>query len=204
MRRWIVMAMAVVMLGAMSAGALADDTTEATDDGATEVTRTLSDAQLFKARMLADYFAPVDGDGEALTDEVPAEEPTETSCEPAGDEVVEGASAADLLCGEIVALRTGEDTVGWGAIYKLMLLWQASQPSEEDLASGAERTTFDDFITDLRETSEDGGWGFGKLFKELRDEGYDWGDTHKNLGQLNKETKAEERAERKAAKKGDS
>ena len=195
MKRWVMLAMVVVLLGAMSAGALADDSEATGDDAGSETTKTLSDAQLFKARMIADYFAPSEGDDEAPALDVEEDESTETSCEPTGDEAVEGASDADLLCAEIVLLRTGEDTVGWGAIYKLMLLAQAWGEDEE--------MSLDDVITRLRENSDDGGWGFGKAFKELRDEDYEWGDTHTNLGQLNKETKAEERAERKAAKKGD-
>jgi hypothetical protein len=196
MKRWVMLAMVVVLLGAMSAGALADDTDVAPDDAGSETTKTLSDAQLFKARMIADYFAPSDAAGDD-TGEGEAEEPTETSCdpvesvEPVAEDAVDEPPTAGDLCVQIVALRTGEDTVGWGAIYKLMLLSQAWE------------IPLDEVVTTLRENSDDGGWGFGKSFKELRDDDYDWGDTHKNLGQLNKEKKAEERAERKAAKKGD-
>jgi hypothetical protein len=196
MKRWVMLAMVLVLLGAMSAGALADDTEVAPDDAGAEPTRALSDAQLFKARMIADYFAPSDATGDD-TGEGEAEEPTETSCdpvesvEPVAEDAVEEPPTAGDLCVQIVALRTGEDTVGWGAIYKLMLLSQAWE------------IPLDEVVTTLRENSDDGGWGFGKSFKELRDDDYDWGDTHKNLGQLNKEKKAEERAERKAAKKGD-
>jgi hypothetical protein len=199
MKRWVMLAMVVVLIGAMSAGALADDSEATGDDAGSETTKTLSDAQLFKARMIADYFAPSDDTSDG-TAEGEAEEPTETSCEPAepvepveavAEEAVEGPPTAGDLCVQIVALRTGEDTVGWGAIYKLMLLAQAWE------------MPLDEVVTTLRENSDDGGWGFGKSFKQLRDDDYEWGDTHTNLGQLNKETKAEERAERKAAKKGD-
>ncbi len=154
MKRIFAVVLTTVLLGSVAGAALADDEAPEAED--TETTTELSDAQMWKAKMIADYFVEDEGDVEALTD-------------------------------EIIEVRTGDPAVGWGALYKLMLLSKAN-----DMSLGDYLATMDG----------DGGWGFGKLFKALDDDQKSLlADTPKNLGQANKQAKAEERAERKAHKK---
>lgn len=157
MKRIFAVVLATVLLGSAAGAALADD--EAAESEDTETTTELSDAQMWKAKMIADYFV------ENPDDEVEVEE----------------------LTGDILEVRTGDPAVGWGALYKLMLL------------SKANGMTLNDYLGTM---DGDGGWAFGKRFKDLGDDQKDLLiDTPKNLGQANKQAKAEERAERKAHKK---
>ena len=141
MRRLFIIGASAVLLGSMVPIALADDTP--TTDEEVPAERVLSEAQMRKAQLIADYFAPDEGSEGDVT----AEEDTVT---------VE----------RIIELRTGVPAVGWGALYKLLLLEAAGIDVDRD----------------------EGGWGFGIHFKELRDNG-DWPseDTPKNLGQLMKQ-----------------
>ncbi len=145
-RRILVIGVSALLVGSMTSIAVAEE--GPTDDGlSTE--KTLSDAQMRKAEMIADYFAPEDASEEDIAASVEA----------------------------IIELRTGEPAVGWGALYKLMLLSEAGVSIDEM-------------------TAED-GWGFGKYFKELREEDPDWlGDTPKNLGQLKKQQRDQEKADK--------
>ena len=135
----------------MAGAAVADDDVTETPEAESEAPHELNDAQMFKATMIADYFAGEDATEEDLQASVDA----------------------------ILEYRTGEEKVGWGAIYKLMLLSEAGVEVE---------------------MGED-GWGFGQYFKQLRDEDPEWlGDAPKNLGQLKKQARQEAKAERKANK----
>ena len=71
------------------------------------------------------------------------------------------------------------------------------------VATGGDDQTLTDFLTSMQ---DEGGWAFGKRFKALDEEArtkLDDADLPKNLGQANKQAKAEERAERKANKDND-
>jgi opacity protein-like surface antigen len=171
MKRMLVVALAAILVATVAGAALADDESPESED--TDTTAVLSDAQMWKARMIADYFV---------------DEPSE--------EVDEEATAAaiDGLTDEIVGARTGQPSVGWGALYKVMQLW---------VATGDEDQTLTDFVTAMQ---DEGGWAFGKRFKALDEEQrtkLDDADLPKNLGQANKQAKAEERAERKANRNDD-
>lgn len=161
MRRLFIVALATTLLGSTMGIAFAED--EVIDGEDTEIA-VMSETQLWKARMIADYFIPEDAE------------------DPDGD--------AEALTDEVVEARTGEPSVGWGALYKVMQLW---------VATGEEDETLTDFITKLE---GEGGWAFGKRFKALDDDQrtkLDEADLPKNLGQAQKQAKAEERALRKAA-----
>lgn len=169
MRRLFIVALAATLVGSVMGTAFADD--EVTEGDGTD-TALHSEAQLWKARMIADYFIP------EPTDEGAAEAPADE----------------DPLVYEIIEARTGEPAVGWGALYKVMQLW---------VATGGEDESLTDFIGMLE---EDGGWAFGKRFKALDDEQrtkLDEADLPKNLGQAQKQAKAEERASKKANKDND-
>jgi len=161
MKRIFAVVLTTVLLGSVAGAALADD--EAAESEDTETTTELSDAQLWKAKMIAGYFVE-DNEDEAVVE-----------------------ADVEALTEVIIDVRTGEPAVGWGALYKLMLLSKANEMS----------------LTDYLATMDgDDGWGFGKRFKTLNDDQKALlADTPKNLGQANKQAKAEERAERKAHKK---
>jgi hypothetical protein len=95
----------------------------------------------------------------------------------------------DLLAEEVLAVRVGEP-VGWGALYKLMQLSTANGMSLSEY---------------LATIDGDGGWAFGKRFKGLDDDQrqvLEDADVPRNLGQANKQAKAEERALKRALKNG--
>jgi hypothetical protein len=164
MKRIVMVLMATVLLGAAAGAAMAgDDALEAPQTEDTSTSTSLSDAQTWKAEVIADSFV--------------------------ADDAEEG--EAQALTEEIVAARTGEPSVGWGALYKVMQLWVATGEDGEDLTT---------FMSNLR---DEGGWAFGKRFKELepdQQEKLDAADLPKNLGQAQKQAKAEERALKKANK----
>lgn len=151
MRKLLALVAAVAMFGSMGA-ALADDEDPGTT---TQDDVKLAAIQEYKARMLADFF----------TDRLVNDGAT--------TEATEGDGADDTLYDEIVALRTGDElTVGWGALYKLLLIAEATGSP----------------LSDVVAMRGDGGWGFGKIFKELRDGESEWrGDTPRNLGQFKKQ-----------------
>ena len=140
-KRWIAALMAAALVMAMAGTAMAAD---AEESDSTE----LNEVQMLRASALAGYFAPAE-EGEDPSDE-----------------------DVEALTETIVSLRHGEDrSVGWGVLYKLLLL---SEFSEMGLSEYVE--------------SFDGGWGLGKLMKEARDEDPEWtGDKPKNLGQWKKQ-----------------
>jgi hypothetical protein len=158
MKRWIVLMVAAAMVLSAGAIALADDHGADVGD-----LGELNDKQQLRAENLASYFAPRLAEADAEPDEVEA-------------------STQELL-DQVVEYRTGDDRIGWGAMYKLMLL---AEYRGEDLAS---------VVADLQ---ADGGWGFGKAFKEVRnnDEWAATSDTPKNFGQFKKQ-------QRNAASSGD-
>ncbi|HSJ70138.1 MAG TPA: hypothetical protein VLA29_00640 [Acidimicrobiia bacterium] len=164
MRRLFIVALAATLVGSAVGTALAED--EGTEGDGTEST-VLSEAQMWKARMIADYFIP----------------------EPTDEDASEAETGDDPLVDEIVEARTGEPAIGWGALYKVMQLW---------VATGGEDQTLTDFIGMLE---EDGGWAFGQRFKALDDDQrtkLEEADLPRNLGQAQKQAKAEERALKKA------
>jgi hypothetical protein len=104
MRRLFIVALATTLLGSTMGIAFADD--EVTDGEDTE-SAVISETQLWKARMIADYFIPEDAE------------------DPDGD--------AEALTDEVVEARTGEPAIGWGALYKVMQLWVATGDEDESL-----------------------------------------------------------------------
>ncbi len=149
MRRLFVVAMAAALVVSAAAIATADD--GVTDTETTE----LNEKQQLRAERLADYFGPRLAGEDADSDVVDAE-------------------TTELL-DQVVEFRTGDERVGWGALYKLMLL---AEYEGTDLATVAEG---------LR--ADGGGWGFGKAFKELRGDA-EWAessDTPRNFGQWKKQ-----------------
>ena len=157
----------------MSAVAFADDETpNPKDDTSTESVdhgAELADKQIQRAHLLVEFFAPRLTGGEDVAE---------------GAEPGDGDAAADALYDKIVALRTGDPVVGWGALYKLMSLAEYRGESLTDLVAGFE--------------SE--GWSFGQSLKETRG---DDGDTPRNLGQFKKEQRETERPKPKPKTKDD-
>jgi hypothetical protein len=92
-----------------------------------------------------------------------------------GDEPEDGET--DAAIDEIVELRTGDPAVGWGAMFKLLQLAKAT---------GTE-LSLTEYMAEIR---SEGGWAFGRRFKELDDEQRgNLDDTAKNLGQLKQQAK---------------
>ena len=176
MRRWLAPLFAAMLLAAMTTVAMADDDVSEVDD-TVEDQGELADKQLQRARSLATYFSvilPAAPSDEGADDAIVGDATGPCTVEEIGESEAldEGAEA---LCEVLVGLRTGDEKVGWGAMYKLLLLAQGNDVSLTELL--AEYAASDD------------GWGFGKAFKELRDgDDPDWlGDTPKNLGQFKKQ-----------------
>jgi hypothetical protein len=160
MRRLLVLLAAITVLGSMGA-AIADDDVDGLDDDST--TTELNATQDLKARMLAEYFSERLGGGSGDGQDVAGDD---------GEVAGEDVTPADALFEEIVALRTGDDTVGWGALYKLLLIAEANETT----------------LADVVQTYGEDGWGFGQIFKALREENAEWrGDTPRNLGQFKKQ-----------------
>jgi hypothetical protein len=146
MKRLIVLVALVMAMAVLAPAAFADDTD--VDAGEFEMDRsTLSDAQMWKARMIADYFAGF-----------PPEKVADS--EPAAEEADEELDAT--LLPDVLALRS---TTGWGAVFKLMMYAAAIGEDPSDIGP---------FV-------DDGGYGFGSLFKDLEFDG-----EFTNLGQLQK------------------
>ena len=174
MRRWLVLVLSMLLVGSVSAAAFADETTDG-DDHAVEFTDELNDKQMQRAHMLATYFAPRLSGG----DEGPADG------EPEG--TVGEAAAVEALYEEFIDLRSGDDVVGWGALYKLTMLAEyRDQPLADVIA----------------EFEADGG-AFGQALKKMREDD-EWqfeNDTPRNLGQFKKEQRAEQAEPKKKDKK---
>lgn len=160
MKRFAVIAAAVALFATSATLALADDSDVDADASEMEAmeARELNDAQMLKAWLLAEFLVGDD-----------AEEGDEPGAE--GDELDPTEAALEA----IIELRTGETVAGWGAIFKLVQLANATD------------TTLEDLLADVE--ADGGGWAFGKRFKELEDGAID-GDAPKNLGQLKKANKA--------------
>ena len=164
MRRWPVLAVSMLLVGSMSAMASADDTTDG-DDHAAEFTEELNDKQMQRAHLLSAYFAPrLSGYGEG-----PADEESE--------ETVGEDAAVEALYEEYIDFRSGDDVVGWGALYKLTMLAEYRDRPLADVVA--------EFEAD--------GWAFGQALKEMRedDEWQSESNTPRNLGQFKKEHRAE-------------
>lgn len=174
MRRWLVLALSMLLVGSVSAVAFADDTTDG-DDHVVESTDELNDKQMQRAHMLAAYFAPRLSDD----DEGPAGEESE--------ETVGEDAAVEALYEEFLDLRSGDDVVGWGALYKLTLLAEY----------------LDRPLADVVAEFEADGWAFGQALKQMRedDEWQSENDTPRNLGQFKKDQRAERTEPKKKDKK---
>lgn len=192
MRRWLALALTAMMVTAMTTVAMADDEVPEFDD-TVEDQGELADKQLQRARSLATYFSAI-----LPAAAIPEDAPDDATQEPSAACLVENAEeagtvddAASALCEVLVGLRTGDERVGWGAMYKLLLLSQAKDISLTEL------------LAEYSDTDE--GWGFGKAFKELRDgDNPDWrGDTPKNLGQFKKQERNEKSPHERGPKKKD-
>lgn len=148
--RWMAAVLAAALLMAMGGTALADEG----EGEAPKEELESSDVQVLRAWRLAEYFAPAEE----------GEEPDE------GD--------VEALAETIALLRDGEDrSVGWGVLYKLLLI---ADYYESDLGTYLDGAEFDE------------GWGLGKILKELRQDP-DWpGDNPKNFGQWKKQQKQAE------------
>ena len=159
MRKLLTLLAVITVLGSMGA-AIADDDVDGGEDSAIELNAT----QTLKAQLLAEYFSERLGGGTG-----------DGTTETGASAVESDTTPADALFEEIVMLRTGDEVVGWGALYKLLLIAEANDTTLADVVS---------------EYGED-GWGFGKIFRELREnaeDGTDWrGDTPRNLGQFKKQ-----------------
>lgn len=105
-----VIGVTTALLGVTAAVAVADDVTEVEQPEETEVIE-LSDAQMRKARLIADYFTP---------DEVKAQDEVDTDDD--------GEAVVDPVLDTVLEFRS---QTGWGAVYKLMLLAQAGVDIEE-------------------------------------------------------------------------
>ena len=165
MRRWLVLTVALLLVGSMSAVAFADDEAPEGDESV-ECSGELADKQMQRAHMLAEFFAPrLSGDVETVEGGEP-------------EEVADEDPAIDALTGEIVDLRIGDEVVGWGALYKLLLLAEYREQTLTDTVAGFEGD----------------GWGFGQYLKEMRgdDEWQSENDTPRNLGQFKKEQRVEQ------------
>jgi len=145
MRRIAIIAIAAALFASTAAIALADDTDA--DPEASE-TSVFSEAQLWKAKLLADYVL---GD----------------TADPA---------AAEAITEVIKGLRTGEPAVGWGAMFKLLQLEKATGTSLADLLLAAEGQdgwafgrAFRALTPDQRKNLDDTPKNFGQLKKQQTD-----------------------------------
>ncbi len=111
MKRLSIIAIAAALFASTAAIAIADDTDV---DAETAETHALSESQLLKAKLLADYWVDDDADEEAV-------------------------EAAVL---ELTALRTGETVVGWGAMFKLLQLEKATDMTLAELVEAKKTSGF--------------------------------------------------------------
>lgn len=150
MKRWATLALSGVLVLSMTALAVADEAEEA------EAPSELNDKQVQRALSLAEFFAIRGGD------EDPEFDPE---------------AATTDLNDIVVELRTGDDSTGWGVIYKLLLL---AEYNGQDL---------DELVTELRSDSD--GWKLGQWLKTMRqdEEWQNGSDTPKNFGQFKKQQK---------------
>lgn len=150
MKRWTTLALSGALVLSMTALAVADEVDDA------EAPSELNDKQVQRALSLAEFFAIRGGD------EDPEFDPE---------------AATSDLNDSIVELRTGEDTTGWGVIYKLLLL---AEYHGQDL---------DELAAELRADGD--GWKLGQWLKTMRqdEEWQDGSDTPKNFGQFKKQQK---------------
>lgn len=149
MRRMFIIGMATVVLAVPSALALADDDVdEAGPTDENEVVE-LSDAQMRKAMLIADYFTPDEGETE---DEVDTGDDDEDVVDPVLETVLE--------------LRS---QTGWGAVYKLMLLAQAGVDIEELDGEWGFGRHFKNLTPDQSAAIADAPKNLGQLKKQERE-----------------------------------
>ena len=146
MKRLILLVALVMAMAVLAPAAFADDDVSESED--TEMTeKVLSAAQVWKAKMIADYIA--------------------------GDE------ATEEQVDEVVAFRTGDPAIGWGAYFKLASYANAMGISVADLLR-------------IHPPGPD-GYDFGEIKKELTDDQLELlMEGPKNLGQLQKSVKGDE------------
>jgi hypothetical protein len=173
MKRMTILVAVAALFVSTATIALAGDA----EDGAESVpeaseVRELNETQMWKVILLADYW---------LSGSEAEEDSTEgTAAEP-------GPTIED----EIVALRTGEIVVGWGAMFKLM-----------QLAKAHPATTLSALVEQIKDADE--GWAFGRRFKELDDGQSELArpeGSAKNFGQLKKLDRVENGTHTKKPKK---
>lgn len=146
MRRFAYLGVLALIVGAVIPAALADE-------GDDEASPELSAAQQLKVELIADYFAP--GFAEDPEDEEAVEE-TRSSLEE-----------------HVVGLRTGDPTVGWGAMFKLMAF------------ADAMGMTVDELLATVPIVDGEYEFSFGQMRKSLSDDELDHlGDGARNFGQL--------------------
>jgi len=177
MKRVAIFATVLLLILSLTAIAFAGDTSDATDEDSASTEVELATAQLRKAQVIADYFAPFYVPTGEASDEFP--EITGPCTETDDVDACEAgllATATGDLTETIVMLRVAEPSIGWGAMYKLMQI------------ASAQEMTIDELLAEIG-TNEDGDYdfGFGQLRKELSSDEIDiLSETPKNLGQLKK------------------
>ena len=119
----------------------------------------------------------------ALAEEHGAGTSTDETRAPSDAQVRKAQLLADYMIGdattpldEIIALRTGDTIVGWGAMFKLVQLAKAPDTP---------------LLADLLAEFDEDGWAFGRRFKALSDPPWELlDDAPRNLGQLMKQQRA--------------
>jgi len=139
MKRIALIAIAVTLFASTATIAVADDTDVDADAGET---RELSDAQLLKAKLLADYRVEDDSDDAAVEEAVL----------------------------EITALRTGETVIGWGAMFKLLQLEKATDMTLAELVEAKQTSGFGWMFREYGVDKKDGDTpkNLGQLKKQNR------------------------------------
>ena len=150
MKRLILLLALVMAMAVLAPVAFADDADDLEGADIEMEEKEPSAAQLWKAQMIADYFA-----GILLKDVV--------SSEPVAEEAPRELNLT--LLPNVLELRS---TAGWGAVFKLMMYAAATGEDPSDIGPSV----------------DDGGYGFGNLFKGVEFEG-----EFTNLGQLQKSYK---------------
>ncbi|GMQ98153.1 MAG: hypothetical protein BMS9Abin17_0659 [Acidimicrobiia bacterium] len=188
MKRVTILTTVLLFILSFSAIAFAGDEADDSGDDSASTEVELATAQLRKAQVIADYFAPF---------YVPTgEESTEGTALCTEAENVD-ACEADLIAAAtgdltetIVMLRTGEPSIGWGALYKLMQI------------AAARDMTVGELLEEIGQ-DEDGGYdfGFGQLRKTLSPDEMDTlNETPRNLGQLKKQAREADGDQNRSAK----
>jgi len=145
-RRMFVVGVTTVLLAVPGAVAVADDDVDGVEQAEETEVVELSEAQMRKAMLIADYFTP---------DDVKTEDEVHT------DEDV------DPVLETVLELRS---QTGWGAVYKLMLLAQAGVVIEELDGEWGFGRHFKNLDDDEAALISDAPKNLGQLKKQQRDE----------------------------------